>query len=241
MNDTQYKLKIYHVYGSMDDKVVYAAKRLERLGIEPYIARRGAKDVDIFNGAQQQADKSDTYTAFYLDSSKIKGLFVVAPQQSSSDDKFNYYVENQEKLRWDSKSVDEQKRDEELDRFNLPGYDKKITDKYGVCTPEICYADERLIKSGVEPYRGPRFGITFDIFKQAMIQAGQDNKKVAVWLENSEISGLFTVSAKQGCSNEELQATYKDYIKRQAQLRWDKPIEQQKMEQNIVNTGRQKI
>lgn len=240
-NAVQDKLNTFHLLGTSDDKVVYAMKRLKRLGIDCFIAQQNNKDVDVFAKAQQQAVDSDSYVAVYFDSNKIKGLFVIAPKQGATTDEFDYYIENQDDLRWDSKSVDEQKRDEEFDRFNLPGYDKKIIDKYGACTPEICYADVRLTKSGVEPYRGQRFGMTFDIFRQATIQAGKDNKKVAVWLENPEISGLFTVSAQQDCSNEALLETYKDYIKRQAQLRWDKPIEQQKMEQNIVNNGRQNI
>ena len=65
-----------------------------------------------------------------------------------------------------------------------------------------------------------------------MQQAKRENNMVAVYLYNDEINGLFVVAPEKGTDKPDYCADrYKIYKESQKEYRWDKPIEQQKAEE----------
>ena len=112
----------------------------------------------------------------------------------------------------------------------------KISNLYGIDSDEVCYAHERLVKLGVKPFLGRRFGSSDDKFAEAMRQAKAENRRVAVYLSSGVISGLFVVSPDKSADDPEYcKSKFEEYRKNQQKLRWDKPIEQQKTEERAFS------
>ena len=109
---------------------------------------------------------------------------------------------------------------------------EKLLKKYRGFSAEIGYADKRLDKLGVVPFSGKYDGEGQDIFAKALQQAAKENNNVAVYINTGEVKGLFVVGPEAGVKDPEYCAMRFDYYKQnQERLRWDKPIDQQKIEE----------
>ena len=191
MNDEQ--KKAYALYGNNSDEVCYAQRRLEKLGVEPYSGKLYGDSKDVLGRAIDQARKDKKSVAVFLENAEINGLFVVSPGQAPATLTYADFVANAAQQRWD-KPIEQQKKEEEFDRFKDYEYRKKIFELYGTASEEVCYAHERLEKSGIKPFSGKYNGDVQDIFAAAMQQAKAENKKVAVNLYSGVMTGLFVVA-----------------------------------------------
>ncbi|HCU58675.1 MAG TPA: hypothetical protein DIC64_01700 [Alphaproteobacteria bacterium] len=239
------KIKIFHTWGSMDEKVCYAVDRLEAMEVKPYQKsfKEHGDGFDFFKDACQQAAKEGQKVAVYLNSGEIKGLFVVTPDEQVNNEehlrnKYKDYVKNQTKLRWD-KPIEEQKKEEKSDQYTEKGYGLKLYKKWGVLSKEGQYAAERLEKLGIEHYEGKCSTDIRTMFGSVVDEATRKNKKVAVQLNSGALYGLFVVSPlKEGETKE---SKYDYFVANQKRLRWDKPIEQQKAEEATKSSPNKSI
>lgn len=109
---------------------------------------------------------------------------------------------------------------------------ERLINKYSAFSNELLYADKRLDKLGVIPFRGLYDGEGKDIFAKAMQQAAKENSNVAVYINTGEMKGLFVVGPEAGTDNPEYCALrFECYKQNQDRFRWDKPLEQQKIEE----------
>lgn len=231
MLNTEQHLEVFNAYRTFSEKVYYAHKRLQKIGIEPYSGKYDGTQQDIFTKAMQQAKKENNEVAVYLNG-EVEGLFVVAPERAADDleycaARFENYKQQQEAFRWD-KPIEEQKKEEEFDRFRSLKYGKEILDRYGSFSIELCYADERLRKYGVQPYNGAEVDNSRDIFDDVVKQARNTGKRTAFYASSFNLNGLFVISPEEKIS-------YETLVKNQERFRWDKPVEQQKSEEKAMS------
>ena len=232
------KAKIFDLYRTATDEVCYAHKRLDKLGVRPFSGKYIGSSEDILRRAIAQAKQNKESVSVFLNCAEVQGLFVVSPGQAPATLTYADFVANAAQQRWD-KPIEQQKKEEEFDRFKDYEYRKKIFELYGTASEEVCYAHERLEKSGIKPFSGKYNGDVQDIFAAAMQQAKAENKKVAVNLYSGVMTGLFVVAPDKLADNPDYcKAKFEEYKKNQQKLRWDKPIEQQKIEER---TSLQKV
>lgn len=231
-------------YGSSSDEVCYASRRLQKIGAVPFTGMCNGKvqDVDVYSMAIDQAKKNNEMVSVYLNSDEVKGLFLVTPGSPEFIDSYwPVFKEKANNIRWD-KPIEEQKKEEPLDRFSVYEYGKKLYEKWGVISKEGQYAAERLERMGVEPYTGRVTGNASDIFWNAMKQAKKDNNKVGVYLNSGIIKGLFVVAPEARANDQEYATSkFEQYVKDQQKIRYDKPIAMQRaaeMQLNILDSGR---
>ena len=179
-------------YGNNSEEVCYAQKRLEKLGVEPYSGKLYGTSEEVLGRVIDQARNDKKSVAVFLENAEINGLFVVSPGQAPANFTYSDFVKNADQRRWD-KPIEQQKKEEEFDRFRDYEYKKKIFGLYGTASEEVCYAHERLEKSGVKPFSGKYNDDVQDIFAAAMQQAKAENKKEAVNLYGGVMTGLFVV------------------------------------------------
>ena len=230
-------------YGSSSDEICYASRRLQKIGAVPFTGMYNGEVQDVYSRAIAQAKKNNEMVSVYLNSGEVKGLFLVTPSHPSPEFIDSYWPVFKEKAnnsRWD-KPIEEQKKEEPLDRFSIYEYEKKLYEKWGVISKEGQYAAERLERMGVEPYTGRITGDAFDIFWNAMKQAKKDNNKVGVYL-NDIIKGLFVVAPEARANDQEYATSkFEQYVKDQQKIRYDKPIAMQRvaeMQLNSLDNGR---
>ena len=229
MFDEATKIRTLRTYGTFDDKVCYAAERLKKMDVQPFSGRRDGTQLSIFQKALQQATKENKEVAVFLRGT-LNGLFVLGPHDNCDDikmveNRFNIYVKNQEEFRFD-KPIEEQKREQEFDRFRTLAYKEAIFDKYGSYSVELCYADERLQKLGVKPYSRKEVDNPKDVFEKKKKKKKRTGKNVAVNF-NGTLKGLFVLSPKEN--------DFDTFMQNQEKLRWDKPILQQKAEEKMMS------
>ena len=231
MTVDEQKVKIFGLYGTASEEICYAHERLEKLGVKPFSGKYDDTSVNILRKAIVQARQDKESVSVFLNCDEVRGLFVVSPGQAPASLTYADFVKNAAQKRWD-KPIEQQKKEEEFDRFKSYEYEKKIFGLYGTASEEVCYAHERLEKLGVKPFSGKHDGAAQNIFVAAMQQAKAENKKVALALFTGDIRGLFVVSPDKLADNPDYcKAKFEEYKKNQKKLRWDKPIEQQKMEE----------
>lgn len=230
-------------YGSSSDEICYASRRLQKIGAVPFTGMYNGEVQDVYSRAIAQAKKNNEMVSVYLNSGEVKGLFLVTPSHPSPEFIDSYWPVFKEKAnnsRWD-KPIEEQKKEEPLDRFSIYEYEKKLYEKWRVISKEGQYAAERLERMGVEPYTGKITGDAFDIFWNAMKQAKKDNNKVGVYL-NDIIKGLFVVAPEARANDQEYATSkFEQYVKDQQKIRYDKPIAMQRvaeMQLNSLDNGR---
>ena len=225
------KAKILDLYRIDTDEVCYAHKRLDKLGVKPFSGKYAGSSEDILRGAITQAKQNKESVSVFLNCAEVQGLFVVSPKQPLATLTYADFVANAAQKRWD-KPIEQQKKEEEFDRFRSYEYREKIFDLYRAVSEEVCYAHERLEKMGVKPFSGKYNGDVQDIFTAAMQQAKAENNKVAFALFGGGIGGLFVVAPDKLADNPDYcKAKFEEYKKNQRKLRWDKSIEQQKIEE----------
>ena len=213
-------------YGSFSDEVCYAMRRLRKIGATPYIGKYYGDKEDILRRAIQQARKTNKLVSIYLSGN---GLFSISPQYGYEG--WDNFVESAPKNRWD-KPIEQQKKDEEFDRFRNYKYGLMIYKKWGVASDEGCYAAERLEKLGIKAYKGKISSDIEDTFKMVVDEATRINKKVAINLTSGILTGLFVISPlKEG---ETVEKRFDYFVENQKKLRWDKPVEQQKAEEKAI-------
>ena len=209
------KAKIFDLYRIATDEVCYAHKRLEKLGVEPFSGKYDGDSKDILREAIAQAKHNKKSVSVFLNCAEVQGLFVVSPGQAPANLSFADFVENAAQKRWD-KPVEQQKKEEEFDRFKSREYREKIFDLYSTASEEVCYAHERLKKLGVEPFSGKYNGDVQDTFTAAMQQAKAENKKVAFTLFGGGMEGLFVVTPDKLADNPDYcRAKFEEYKKNQ--------------------------
>ena len=225
------------IYGSCSDEVCYASRRLQKIGAVPFTGRYDGKVQDVYSMAIAQAKKNNEMVSVYLDSGEVKGLFLVTPGHPSPEFIDSYWPVFKEKAnnsRWD-KPIEEQKKEEPLDRFSIYEYEKKLYEKWGAISKEGQYAAERLERMGVKPYTGRITGDAFDLFWNAMKQAKKDNNKVGVYLNSGIITGLFVVAPEARANDQEYATSkFEQYVKDQQRIRYDKPIAMQVADQRVA-------
>ena len=108
------KRKIFNIYGTVSDELCYAHARLQKQGVEPFKGKYDGQVSDLFAAARKQAHKSHKKVGIYLSAGDvITGLFVIAPDETGSNQAlFDWYVKNQKQLRCD-KSIAQQKAEEQ--------------------------------------------------------------------------------------------------------------------------------
>ena len=232
--NTAEKIKIFKKYGSYGDELCYAARRVEKIGAIPYDGFNNGLPKYIFKRAINQSIESKKMVAVYLNSDEIKGLFLAAPDYDAED--INYwwdgFVKGQYGKRWD-KPIEEQKKEEEFDRFENYEYREALYKNWHVLSNEGFYAAERLEKLGVKPYSGRHDGTDFDIFKKALSEATEKGHKVGVAINSGRLQGLFVVSP-DNAHKDDVETTFNHLLDNQTKLRWDKPILQQKAEEKMM-------
>ena len=225
------KLKILNIYGAASEEVCYAHERLMKLGVEPYTGSVDGKTITILKSAIEQAKKDGKSVAVMLNDETVRGLFTVSPSQAPAMMTYMEFAEHGDKMRWD-KPIEQQKKEEEFDRFREYEYKRKIFNLYGTASEEVCYAHERLEKLGVVPFQGAYDGMVGDIFAAAMKESKEIDKKVALFLDSGVVTGLFVLSPDKKANDPAYcSSKFQEYVKGQKKLRWDKPIEQQKAEE----------
>lgn len=227
------KKEAIRTYGSGRDEVCYAHKRLEKIGVNPYEGEKTRTTKGILEDVIELARKSNKSWSVYLENMDVWGLFVITPGSAPVDTMYQHLVQNAEKERWD-KPIEEQKKEEEFDRFKTYEYQKEVYEKYGAVTDELCYADERIKQQGIKPCNGRNDGTDFEMFTRATLQAELNKEKVAVFLDSGRIRGLFVVSPDERIGEDGyLENKFESYVKNQKKYRYDKPIPQQKAEQKL--------
>ena len=231
---TREKLDAMKAYGACSDEVCYAMRRLERIGVPPYNGNETSDVREIYLCALNQAQKNNQMVSVYLNSGEIQGLFVITPGHPSPDPAgayWNVFKEHAQEKRWD-KPIEEQKKEEHFDRFQIYTYAQQLYKKWDVISLEGQYAAERLERQGVEPYSGQYHSLTSELFGSAMKQAKESNNKVGIYLNSGQIRGLFVVDPDAMADNKEYVASrFEHYVKNQQNLRCDKPIAVQLMEE----------
>ena len=173
---TREKLDAMKAYGTCSDEVCYAMRRLERIGVPPYNKDYHYDAKELYTRALNQAQKNNQMISVYLNSEEIQGLFVVTPGHPSPDPAGAYWRNFKEyatKERWD-KPIEEQKKAEPFDRFEIYTYSQQLYKKWDVISLEGQYAAERLEKQGVEPYSGEYHSLSSELFGSAMKQAKEN-------------------------------------------------------------------
>ncbi len=226
------------LYGADSDEVCYAIRRLEKIDTLPYFGSGQQSDIEIYRGAMKQAAETGKCVGFYLKETGALFLAHVDNFINHMYDKvfieyrFNELVKNKDNARWD-KPIEQQKKEQEFDRFQNHEYGLNLFLKWDAVTLEERYAAERLERMGVIPYEGERVGDASAVFASVVQEATKTGKKHSVNLCFGDIRGLFVVPPlKEGESAEEM---YDRYVKDQKRLRWDKPIEQQKAEELVLS------
>ena len=220
---TEEKLRYHRTYGGYRDELCYAARRMEKIGAVPYNGLKVGKSEDVFKRALQQSKKENRAVALYLHSGTIEGMFMITPTYNPDWDMF---VERAQQARWD-KPIEEQKKEEEFDRFKNYEYGKRLYMEWDALTNEQCYAAERMEKIGAVPYRGRLSGYCEDIFKSALRQSKYENRGVALHLNSGEIQGMFLITPS--CNPD-----WKSFVENAPKARWDKSIEEQKKEEKMM-------
>ena len=230
MLDKKQSLEVFNLYGTFSEDVYYAHKRLQKIGAKPFRGVYDGTSKEIFIKAMQQAKEENNYVSVYLNCGEITGLFMVGPEKLANDlvacaIRYEVY-KNRPELRWD-KPIDEQKKEEEFDKFKTLQYEREIIEKYGKNTIEICYANERLKKLGVQHYQGKEADNPEAIFNDAVKQAKNTGKRTSFCLNDGRVGGLFVVSPDE-------KNDFNSLVLNQKKMRWDKPIEQQKAEEKAM-------
>ncbi|MBO6282065.1 MAG: hypothetical protein J6N49_06010 [Alphaproteobacteria bacterium] len=236
---TRERVDALKTYGSPSDEVCYASRRLQKIGAVPFNGREDGLSKDVYSRAIKQAKENNEMVAVYLSSGEVQGLFLVTPGHTSPDlidSDWHEFTKNADNNRWD-KPIEEQKKEEPLDRFSVYEYGKKLYEKWEVFSKEEQYAAERLERMGVEPYVGKMNGNVSDIFWNAMKQAKAENNKVGVKLRSGVINGLFVVGPEPMADDKEYAALrFEQYVENQQKFRYDKPIAMQKAEEKQLNS-----
>ena len=231
---TKERIEVLKAYGACSDEVCYAMRRLERIGVPPYNGNETSDVREIYLCALNQAQKNNQMVSVYLNSGEIQGLFVITPGHPSPDPAgayWNVFKEHAQEKRWD-KPIEEQKKEEHFDRFQIYTYAQQLYKKWDVISLEGQYAAERLEKMGVKPYNGNGATDVADVFWGAMKQAKADKNRVGVMLNSGVIKGLFVVEPQDMADDRGYAIlAFKQYVKNQQNLRYDKPIAVQLMEE----------
>lgn len=222
---TRERIETMTAYGSGSDEVCYAARRLKKIGAVPFSYFNGEDAKDVYKKATDMAKESNQMVAVYLNFWEVEGLLLITPGHPNSDEIiWSDVKEMAAKDRWD-KPIEEQKKEEPFDRFQIYEYGKKLYEKWGVTSKEGQYAAERLEKLGIKPYDGRMNGNVSDIFWNAMKQAKANNNQVALHLNSGVIKGLFVVAPENMADDKEFATQrFNQYVKNQQNLRYDKPI-----------------
>ena len=202
-------------------------KRLAKIGATPYAGNCSGDKEDVLQRAIKQAKKTNKLVSLYLNDN---GLFTITPQYNYEG--WDNFIKSAPEKRWD-KPIEQQKKEEEFDRFRNYEYGLMLYNKWGVTSDEGCYAAERLEKNGIEPYKGRCSTDIREMFAMVVSKASQINKNVAIDLNSGYLTGLFVVSPlKEG---ETIENRFDYFVTNQKKLRWDKPIEQQKAEEKAIS------
>lgn len=231
---TKERIEALKTHGASSDEACYALRRLQKIGAVPFNGIADGSAKDIYTQAIAQAKKNNQMVSVYLNSGEVKGLFLATPGHPSPDvmdSYWPYFKSNAQKNRWD-KPIEEQKKNEPFDRFSVYEYAKKLYEKWDAVSIEEQYAAERLEKMGVKPYNGNGATDVADVFWGAMKQAKADKNRVGVMLNSGVIKGLFVVEPQDMADDRGYAIlAFKQYVKNQQNLRYDKPIAIQQMEE----------
>lgn len=234
------KIDAIKTYGSCTDEVCYAAKRLEKIGAEPYAGSENGTVKDILERAITQAKKREKSVAVHLSSGTINGLFMITPGFAPIDIAYEYVKENQEKLRWD-KPVEKQKEEEEFDRFRDYNYGKRIYRDYDTVTLEVCYAAERLEKRGISPFKNKGNETVDKIVKSAIDEANKQKAPISVSLNSGTLKGIFVISPQADEKFGGADNFFSHLVKNQDKLREDKPIAEQKALEKAISEKKRSL
>lgn len=237
---TKERIEAIKTHGTSSDEVCYALRRLQKIGAVPFNGIVDGSAKDIYTQAIAQAKKNNQMVSVYLHSGEVKGLFLATPGHPSPDvmdSYWPYFKSNAQENRWD-KPIEEQKKNEPYDRFSVYEYAKKLYEKWDAVSIEEQYAAERLEKMGVKPYNGNGATDVADVFWGAMKQAKADKNRVGVMLNSGVIKGLFVVEPQDMADDRGYAiSAFQQYVKNQQNLRYDKPIAIQQMEETQVKNA----